>query len=299
MEKFSVTLADNNQTEVTVFSPEEPIGTLQFLHGMSEHTDRYQDIGQYFKALGYKVIMHNHLGHGGLVEEDARGHFESINQLVQHSEEILQSFKVQDKPVILIGHSMGSVISRQYVLTYPDEFSALIMVGTSFFDNRAQVALSLLNAMIAVKGKESRSEFANELTIKTFNKKFRPLTTDSDWLSANPENVQSFVADPLTGFNMSLNAYREILRSMKKSQRKRELKKMRRTMPVLLVSGKDDAFSNFGKGIEKLGNLYKQNGMHHVTVQLYSHARHEVLFERNQTEVLHRIAVWMQQVQHD
>ncbi|GGA96104.1 alpha/beta fold hydrolase [Macrococcus hajekii] len=298
MDKFTVTLADNHQTEVAIFCPEEPVGTLQFLHGMAEHRDRYQDLGQYFKTMGYKVIIHNHAGHGALVTDEDRGHFESMDQLVRHSEEILQSFKVDGLPVTVMGHSMGSIVARHYAELHPDVMDTLILSGTSFFDHKMQLALNMLRNLIAVKGGRYKSEFANKATLKTFNKKFRPLTTDSDWLSRNPENVQSFINDELTGFKMSLNAYKEILSTMKKTQTRKQLKKMNHKMPILLVSGKDDAFSNFGKGIEKLGKLYKRAGMDHVTIQLYSDARHEVLFEKNQTDVLNRIFVWLQQVKH-
>ncbi|TDL95330.1 alpha/beta fold hydrolase [Macrococcus brunensis] len=299
MEKFTVTLADNHQTEVMTFTPKHPVGTLQFLHGMAEHMDRYQDLGQYFKALGYKVIMHNHAGHGGLVQDDARGHFDSMQQLVRHSEEILETFRVPDRPAILMGHSMGSLVARRYVTMYPDHFSALILSGTSFFDAKMEAALNILRGMIAVKGENHKGDLANKVTLQQFNRKFRPLTTQADWLSADPEKVQQFVDDPLTGFNMSLNAYKEILKSMKQTQQKRLLKKMNKRMPILLVSGKEDAFSNFGKGIDQLGHLYKGAGIKHVTVQLYSYSRHEVLFESNQTEVMDRIALWLEQVHHD
>ncbi|TDM12703.1 alpha/beta fold hydrolase [Macrococcus bovicus] len=299
MEKFTVTLADNHQTEVMTFTPDHPIGTVQFLHGMAEHMDRYQDLGQYFKARGYKVIMHNHVGHGGLVQDDEKGHFDSMQQLVQHSAEILETFKVPDRPVVLIGHSMGSVVARRYVTMYPEHFAALILSGTSYFDAKMAAALQLLRGMIAVNGKDHKGDFANKVTLKQFNRKFRPLTTPSDWLSADPEKVQRFIDDPLTGFNMSLNAYKEILKSLKLTQQKRQLKRMNKHMPILLVSGKEDAFSNFGKGIDRLGHLYKEAGIEHVTVQLYSHSRHEVLLESNQTEVMERMARWLEQVSHD
>ena len=52
---------------------------------------------------------------------------------------------------------------------------------------------------------------------------------------------------------------------------------MNEQLPILLISGKDDPFGDYGKGIRKLGN--SNVGINHITVQLYANRRHEILFE--------------------
>ncbi|KAA1040344.1 lysophospholipase [Macrococcus equipercicus] len=299
MKEYTMSMRDNQKLEVAVFEPAAPIGTIQVLHGMAEHMARYYKIGEYFEALGYKVIMHNHMGHGKTIGQEARGHFEHIETLARHAEEVLESLVVKDKPVILIGHSMGSMIARQYVVLFPDLFDALVLSGTSYYDSRHKVSLQALNALMLVFGKKAKLRRINQMTLKQFNKKIKPLQTESDWLSRNVDNVKSFIDDPYTGFDMSLNALAEILRAMKRTQKKKEMKKMNYEMPVLLVSGEEDAFSNYGKGIKKLGRDYKSVGMKHVRVQLYTQSRHEVLFESNQDEVLDRILLWIKGIVRD
>jgi len=300
MKELTMTLHDNHQVEVAVFEPENPIGTVQVLHGMAEHMGRYYKIGEYFESLGYKVVMNNHMGHGKSGSDDDRGHFDQIETLARQAEEVLESFVIKDKPVILIGHSMGSIIARQYVIMFPDRFDALILSGTSFYEGSHRLSLQTLNSLMLVFGKKAKLHSVNQAVIKQFNKKIKPLKTESDWLSRNEDNVRSFIDDPYSGFDMSLNALAEILRAMKHTQKKHEIKKMNPDMPILLVSGQEDAFSNYGKGIEKLGRAYKQAGMTHVRVQLYKHSRHEVLFESNQEEVLDRLLIWLKGiVKHD
>lgn len=288
-----MSMHDNQKIEVAVFEPEHPIGTIQLLHGMAEHMARYYAIGEYFEQLGYKVIMHNHMGHGKSVSKEARGHFEHIEALARHAEEVLESLVVKDKPVILVGHSMGSIVARQYVILFPELFDALVLSGTSYYEGRHKVSLRALNALMLIFGKKAKLNYINQMSLKQFNKKIKPLQSESDWLSRNIDNVKSFINDPYTGFDMSLNALAEILRAMKRTQKIKEMKKMNADMPILLVSGEEDAFSNYGKGIKKLGKLYKNAGMKMVRVQLYKQSRHEVLFETNQDEVLDRILLWL------
>ncbi len=37
----------------------------------------------------------------------------------------------------------------------------------------------------------------------SFNEKIRPLRTQSDWISSNPIEVDNFIKDPYSGFNVS------------------------------------------------------------------------------------------------
>ena len=43
---------------------------------------------------------------------------------------------------------------------------------------------------------------------------------------------------------------------------------MNEQLPILLISGKDDPFGDYGKGIRKLGKKFKRAGINHITVQI-------------------------------
>ena len=61
--------------------------------------------------------------------------------------------------------------------------------------------------------------------------------------------------------------------------------KMNEQLPILLISGKDDPFGDYGKGIRKLGKKFKRAGINHITVQLYANRRHEILFEDEKNDL--------------
>lgn len=287
-----ITLKDNTQMELIVIQPQNPIGIMQILHGMSEHIDRYINVAHFFSQLGYLVIMHNQRGHGKQIEESLRGHFDSIIQLVDDAYEIFKTFQHPGR-TILLGHSMGSIIARKYITRYPEVFSDCILVGTGYYDMKYRSSIKLLESLIKIHGETKILKSVNQMSARQFNKKFKPLRTESDWLSLNPDNVDAFVRDPYCGFNVSLQVMLSIAECMGETQKSKSIKLINPDTNLLFVSGMDDPFSNYGKGIHKLAKKYKKFGVDNVTVQLYARSRHEVLNEVNQQEVLNNIGKWL------
>lgn len=293
LEKKRITLKDNTQLEIMVIKAQPPVkGTMQILHGMAEHMDRYMGIAQYFSELGYQIILHNHRGHGKLIDESSRGHFDSIEQLVDDAHEIFETFYTSGRKIIL-GHSMGSIVTRCYLARYPDVFDDCILVGTGYYDKKYQSSKVLLKALMKVHPNDARLPKVNAMSNQSFNQKFKPLRTKSDWLSLNEDNVDTFIQDPYCGFDMSLQALFSIAQTMGETQKASVIQKMNPDLNLLFVSGKDDPFSHFGKGIKILARKYHKCGIENVTVQLYKDARHEVLNEVNRLEVLENIRKWL------
>lgn len=287
-----VTLKDNTRIAFKLYRPEKSKGVIQMLHGMAEHMDRYDAVCQYFCSMGYDVLIHDHRGHGKHISPSEKGHFPSIDTLIEDANEIFETFDFKGE-FILFGHSMGSIVARKYVINYPGLFDRLILSGTSFYNKKFEAAALLLKPLLKIHPPYKKLDFVNKLTLNDFNRKFRPLRTESDWISLNEDNVDAFVSDLDAGFNMSIGALNSINESLKFTSSKKNVKRMNKNLKILLVAGQDDPFSNFGKGVDKTGKLFHKCGIHHVYVQLYENARHEVLFEKNQQEVLNNIGKWL------
>ena len=287
-----ITLKDNTRIAFKLYRHEESKGVIQMLHGMAEHMERYDAVCRYFCDKGYDVLIHDHRGHGKHIEASEQGHFPSIDTLVEDAYEIFETFDFKGE-FILFGHSMGSIVARKYVIRYPGLFDRLILSGTSFYNKKFEAASLLLKPLLKIHPPYKKLDFVNKLTLSDFNRKFRPLRTESDWISLNEDNVDAFVSDPDAGFNMSIGALNSINESLKFTSSKKNVKRMNKSLKILLIAGQDDPFSNFGKGVEKTGQLYKRCGIKHVFIQLYENSRHEVLFEKNQNEVLQNIRKWL------
>lgn len=296
--EFKITVSDGTMLEVKLDKAKnETIGIVHLLHGMAEHMDRYDPLVESLNQQGYDVLRHNHKGHGKELEESDRGHIDNMSQVADDTYEIAQTMCAHyyNIPYIVIGHSMGSIIARIFVQKYPDAAQGLILSGTTQYPKfKAALLRMILKLITLLSGKRRRLNWLNRIMYRTFNKDIVNQQTTSDWLSSNPEEVEQFIKDPYTGFLVSNQLIYETMKHMLLTSSGKNMKKVNPDLPILLISGKDDPLSEYGKGIRKLGNLYKKAGVKHITVHLYKNKRHEILFEQDYTETWQHMYEWIE-----
>lgn len=114
----------------------EIIAVLQISHGMVEFVERYDEFAEYLADKGILVTGHDHLGHGNSVRsEEYYGYFEEHdgNSVLIHDIHKLRTItqkRCPDKPYILLGHSMGSFLARQYLCLHGIGLQAAVIMGT-------------------------------------------------------------------------------------------------------------------------------------------------------------------------
>lgn len=297
-EEFKVTVEDGTTLEVKLDKANKStIGIVHIFHGMAEHMDRYDSLVKTFNLHGYDVIRHNHRGHGKDVSDKDRGHYDDMKIVAQDAQEIAQTLynNSKDVPYIVVGHSMGSIIARLFVEMYPNMANGLVLTGTGLFpkwkDIPTVIALKLITLIF---GKRRRLKWVNQLVYKSFNKKIENLETDSDWLSSNKEEVNKFISDKYTGFLVSNQLIYQTVKYMMQTSYNNELSKINKDLPILLISGKEDPFGDYGKGVRRLGKRFKKIGIKHITVQLYKLRRHEILFENDQDLIWNHMFEWIE-----
>ncbi|MDU0419554.1 alpha/beta fold hydrolase [Staphylococcus simulans] len=294
---FKVTVEDGTNIEVKLDKANKTrIGIVHIFHGMAEHMGRYDTFVESLNQQGYDVIRHNHRGHGKDIDESTRGHYDSIENVAADAYEIAQTLYPErdELPYIVLGHSMGSIIARKYVEMYPDMSQGLILTGTGLFPKLKGKILALLMKIITIVfGKRRRLRWVNRLAFRPFNRGIQNVQTENDWLSTQREEVDRYCSDQYYGFLVSNQIIYETLNEMMKTSTPKEIKKMNADLPVLLISGKDDAFGDYGKGIRRLGVAMKKNGVKHITVQLYRNKRHEILFEEDYHQTWNNMYDWI------
>lgn len=299
-----ITLSTEQTLEITIDkTDEEPIGIIHILHGVSEHKDRYDLLAEYLCKRGFHILRHNHRGHGINIEPTTRGHFNSMQELVDDVKEINETFKSElnpNLPYILLGHSMGSLVARKYVHDYPDDVDILMLSGTVIYPKlQGKFNYNALKVVNLFLGSRVKSKFINNIAFKTINREHKSLNKDHNWLSESDDNREAYEKDPYAGFPVSHKVLYEIVKTAEQSKKRTYIKRQTSSMPVLFVSGKEDHFGGFGVGIKRLAALYKRAGVKHVTVQLYKNKRHEVLFETNQYDVYEHLYHWLNlQIKH-
>ncbi|WP_411844118.1 alpha/beta fold hydrolase [Salinicoccus sp. HZC-1] len=277
---------EGRHIRVKVFMPENPICAIQVMHGMAEHMERYNEMNAWFAMNDCMVVMHNHRGHGP--EETNLGHFDSFDLLISDAAAVSEIIPAALKKFVL-GHSMGSIAARR-LLEY-SIYDGGIIVGTGNKDNMTDsVGVSGLS-FIARLNKAQKSQAINTLAFWGYDDEF-PGKQKNRWLCGDSTVVGLYNEDPLCGFQMTNGALYEILKHIKLAQKQSNLKSLSPDIPILLIGGKEDPFSNKGRDIRALARTLIRF-TDSVTVQLYDESRHEVLFEKNREQVYNRLFEWV------
>lgn len=272
--------------EAKVFKPDSPIAAVQILHGMAEHMERYNEFCTWLMANDIFVIIHNHRGHGPGAEKP--GHFESFNDLMDDAL-IAATLVPENLQTFLLGHSMGSIAARRLLATHA--YDAGIFVGTGNKDRLFDGPLSkLMNAARHIRP-ELKGDWLTDLAFLGYDRNF-PENARNRWLCSDMDVVRQYNEDAYCGRNMTFNALAEIVRNIRMTNSDDILKLYQPDVPVLLIGGKEDPFSGFGKDIRQLSkNLIRYTDS--VTVQLYENSRHEVLNEGNREQVYQKLLEWV------
>ena len=281
--------------------PENPIGVIQIVNGITENIDRYEEFASYMVNQGYIVIGNDHLGHGKSIITDKPkmfiGELGSWNYLVKDINTLYEIITEEYKlPIYLIGFSLCIFVSRHYLIDYNPIYKKAILVGTGIQPN---IVLNILKLIVKgeVKkiGVENTSKFIRELSFGTYNKQIKDAKTDYDWLTSSEEEINKYINDLLVGKDTNGSLFYELLDGMVYTSKLSNIKKMKE-LPILLLSGLDDPVGSKGNGVKKLENIYKKNNID-VSLKLYEGKRHDLFHETNKLEVFNDILEFIEKEQ--
>ncbi len=280
--------------------PKKIRGIIQIAHGIGEHAGRYDRIAHRLQKEGFVIYANDHRAHGKTAEikrlygyYDGENYFrDAVNDM--HSLSELMKEENPNARFILFGHSMGSLLSRKYVLKYGDEIDALILSGTAnFIKGLGHFGLASTKLVSALRGRERSNETLRTIFFDEFNKKFKPNRTDLDWISSDDEAVDAFESDPYRIENFSIGVFADILTHSRELNKSTAFAKTPDELPILIFSGDKDPVGEMGKGVTKVAANYKKYGNENLTFNLYEGGRHEMLNEKNSEEVEADIIAWI------
>ena len=278
-------------------------GAVQLIHGMAEHIGRYDQFARFLAGLGYVVFGHDHIGHGESVSSSKElGHMpleggkEILLQDVARVREVVftSTARCDDLPLFLFGHSMGSYVARVYIARTPKQVAGAVLCGTGHQPRALALAGRSLSKLIgAVRGPEYRSSLVESLVIGSFSSAISNSRTEYDWLSNDPEVVDTYCADPLSGFRFSVGGYATLMDLVAEAVSKTGAAEVPSSMPLLFIAGEEDPVGSWGKAVQKAAELYRQQGVQDVSVILYPDMRHEILNEPDRMRVFSDVESWL------
>jgi alpha-beta hydrolase superfamily lysophospholipase len=276
-----------------------PKAAIQIAHGMGETAARYERFAKALTLAGYAVYANDHRGHGltarvpervGVTGKDG---FCKMTEAMAQLTDLIASRHL-GVPVVLFGHSMGSFLVQQYMYRYTDKASGVVLSGTNGRQSPllwAGIALAWLLAVI--KGDDHRSKLLMYLTFGSYNKRFLPHRTASDWLSRDGAEVHRYLADPYCGVLLTAGFFRDFFLGLWEIHRPNRMARIPKRLPIHIFSGDMDPVGNLGKGIRQLVGMYRKLGLERVTYKLYPGGRHEMLNETNRDEVTRDVIAWL------
>ncbi len=275
----------------------EATAVIQVFHGLGEHSARYQRFAETAVNLGYAVCAHDHRGHGP--EAEKQGFFAADHgwtSLVDDGYGVTGFLRTRfpDKPVVLLGHSMGSYIAQAYARRFGADISALILSGSTWPARGLLFFGRLLARMVAWRnGIEVHSPLLDKIGFGDFNKRFEPARTELDWLSRDEVEVDKYIADPLCGGPYTTGLWIDLLGGLQEISKSDALRQIPVDLPILITGGADDPVGG-ERGTQQLAAHYEQTGHNKLSTKIYAGGRHEMFNETNRDEFTADLLRWIE-----
>ena len=301
--KFIFKAKDNKDIFAIKWSPDNESdikAVIQLNHGMSEHKERYEYFAQKLVKEGFVVFIHDHRGHGETaLDESELGYFadkDGWSKVVKDIHTLTLNIKKEypEIPFFLFGHSMGSVLVRDYITKYNERLNGVIIFGTASNPGLlGKVGIKIAKLESLRLGKKGKSKLLNALTFGDFNKKFKPNRTDFDWLSRDEKNIDKYINDSFCGFICSNKFFEDMIKGTLEVNDFKKIDNIDKENHLYIASGSNDPVGGYSKGVKKIYKAYKAVGLKKITLKLYSSGRHELLNETNRDEIIYDLILWM------
>lgn len=275
---------------------------LQIVHGMAEYIERYEEFARFLTERGCVVTGDDHLGHGKTADgTKVYGYFceqdpatvvvRDVHRLKKMTQAIYP-----DVPYVIMGHSMGSFIVRNYMFRYGTGIAAAIIMGTGM-QPPALVKVSKLIAGIQKLfcGPKKKGRLIDRLAFGGYNGRIPDAATPFDWLSRDGARVKQYIEDPLCGFVFTINGFSTLFELIDRLYSRENLERIPGELPVLMVSGDADPVGDYGEGVRRAYDSLKGAGLKNIRLKLYPGGRHELLNETNRDEVMNDIYGWLEE----
>jgi alpha-beta hydrolase superfamily lysophospholipase len=261
-----------------------PRGVVHLTHGVGDHLGRYDHLARTLADAGFVVQGHDSRGRGKTIAPGAEpGQIgaDGWRRTVEDLDVVVERGRA-DFPglaLVLVGHSMGSLATQQYLIGHSDGVDAVAMTGTS--------ALDLL---------EPALDLDAGLDLSAFNAPFEPGRTGFEWLSRDEAQVDLYVADPLTGFGYDVEGFKAAFEGARHAADPAAVAEVRPDLPLYIAVGEADPINGQLALVHALVDRYRAAGLTDVELQTYPEARHEVLNETNRNEVEADLVHWLDRV---
>ena len=236
--------------------------TIVLVHGIAEHSGRYERTGGLLADAGFRVRSFDAIGHGASggdrvdIDDWTRFH----DQIHSHMDWAIE----QGRPVVLMGHSMGSLLAVGYALQERPKPDLLVLTAPTFAGGAAwQKAVAGVLARLVPK-----------LSI--------PQNVKGAQLSRDPDVAERYFSDPLVHTNATVRFGKALFDAM--DDAREHISAL--DVPTLALHGGDDRL------VPTQSSAFMSD-LPTVERRVYPGLHHEILNEPEGPQIVADIIDWI------
>ena len=250
---------------------EHPLAALVVVHGLFEHSRRYEELGEFMGGHQFSTFAMDLRGHGA--SEGRRGHVRRFDVLLQDLDRFrreVQGLVPVHLPLFLLAHSLGGLIGLRYLEEYEVPIHGAVItspwLGTAVDVPRWQVlAANVLNRVLPA------FPFPYEI--------------DADDLTHDPERAADYRDDPVIHSTITPRLFTEVSSAIDLALRRGD----RLRVPILFLLAGEDRVVDTPRSLAFARSLPAEN----VTIDVLEGHHHEVLQERARGAVRAEVRDWI------
>lgn len=295
---------------------------VQIAHGMIEHKEKYEPLALFLAQNGFVVAINDHRGHGDSINYDVANlakndniksdssgfkNGDSANKIYfgemgedgfemalsdMRNLQIALKSRFVAESFVLIGHSMGSLLARRFLQEYEESIDMLILCGTPSPQRFINIGIFFLQFLRILGINNIARHIANKFSLLAFNKKYAKFDNLNNgknsgtlWINRDINELKKALANKKSYFTFTINSFICLFRGLKCVFSTYPHKVNNPKMPILFISGEDDACGDFGRGALSALKHIQAQGYENAKLILYANARHELFLELNKEEV--------------
>lgn len=295
IKEFCVGSTDNIHTLAgRLYIPDGEIkGLFHIIHGMTEHIERYDGLMAHLAERGFLAFGYDNLGHGKTAKDENElgfiAHTDGWKYLVNDVDVFETAVKklYPEKPLFLMGHSMGSFIARLAAVAFNGNYKKVIFCGTGGKNPLADAGIIITALVKLLKGEKHVSKLVNKMAFGAYNKRFDG-NSGREWLTKDTAVIEKYAKDKYCNYSFTVSAMSDLIKLNSQSNKKEWYKNMNPEIPVFLIAGDSDPVGNYGKGVKEVYKKLKKAGVNAI-LKLYENCRHEIHNDTCRDEVYYDI----------
>jgi alpha-beta hydrolase superfamily lysophospholipase len=250
-----------------------PRSVLVVVHGLAEHSGRYERFARHFVEHGFAVFALDHPGHGR--SSGTPGHVGRFSEYLASLDQLRSKIaeEMPGLPRVLLGHSLGGLISTSYLLQNQDAFLGCILSGPAIKANVEPAAFQM-----------KLIRFLSRALPRT-----GALRLDSRGVSRDPEEVKRYVEDPLV-YNGKLSA--RLVAELFDEMQHVQSEAARITLPLLILHGGADPMAS----PDGSRFLDERVASRNKTLEIYPGLYHEIFNEPEREQIFDDILRWLDEL---